>query len=648
MIKDDLYIRNMLALFRVDGHLAQAIDEFEDDGSVVVEASRQGPPTAAVRVDGAARPLHLHSRVDPAGEAERFAAEVKTDEDFCYIISGFGLGHHVQALFNRLKGESFVIVSEPNLALLKAALGAVDLADMLASRRCVILTQVDKAAAQTRLEPFNTLMMLGTQFVPHAPSERIAGPFHAALRKLITEHMTYVRMTLFTLVANSRITCRNIANNLPRYVSTPPIDVLGERFKGRPAIVVSAGPSLRKNIDQLAALKGRAVIIAVQATFKTLLDRGIVPDFVTSLDYHEMSKRFFENISDFSGTHLVAEPKATWHVIDAYRGPVSLLGNDFARLLLGDTLGAHGCLKAGATVAHLAFYLALYMGCAPVILVGQDLGYDSNVYYTPGTSMHDMWRPEINRFSTMEMKEWERIVRGRKILMRVKDIHGRDIYTDEQLFTYLQQFEGDFAQVPGRVIDATEGGVRKSNTRLMTLAEAAAQYCREPIPPELFAYLRELKWEDRSRLRAARQELKKRLADAETMVRTCGRLTALLKELTGLLDDPQAFNKRLQEVDGLRAEIRRQEHTYRMLSAVSQLAELQRFSADRRLELAGTGGKDKAKAQLERDLRFVQAVIDGAEILREILEESLARFDAAIASSAEAGSAGASAGSRKR
>jgi hypothetical protein len=68
-----------------------------------------------------------------------------------------------------------------------------------------------------------------------------------------------------------------------------------------------------------------------------------------------------------------------------------------------------------------------------------------------------------------------------------------------------------------------------------------------------------------------------------------------------------------------------------MLSAVSQLAELQRFSADRRLELAGTGGKDRAKAQLERDLRFVQAVIDGAEILREILEESLGRFDVTIA-----------------
>lgn len=634
-IKDDLYVRNMAALFRVDGRLAQRIDECDDDGSVAVEPSRQGLPTAAMRVDGADRPVYLHSRVDPVAEAERFAAGVKVDDDFCYIVGGFGLGHHVKALFGLLKGESFLVVTEPNVALLKAALGSMDLTEVVGSRRCVIFTKPDKAEIQSRLEPFNTLMMLGTQFVAHPPSERISGEFHATLRKLVADHMTYVRMTLVTLVANSRVTCRNIANNLPRYVSTPPINCLYERFKGRPAIVVSAGPSLRKNIDQLAELKGRAVIIAVQTTFKMLLDRGIVPDFVTSLDYHEMSKRFFEGIADFSQTHLVAEPKVTWHVVDAYHGPVSLLNSDVARLLVGDALAARGGLKAGATVAHLAFYLAIYMGCDPVVLVGQDLGYTDNVYYTPGTAMHDLWRADLNRFCTMEMKEWERIARARTILMKVQDIHGREIYTDEQLFTYLQQFEGDFAQVPGRVIDATEGGVRKSGTRVMSLTEVAEQYCREPIPAERFAYLREQQWEDPSRLEPARKELKARLADAQRMADTCRRMIEVLKELTGLLDDPHAFNRRLKEVDRLRREVREQEHTYRLLSAVSQLAELQRFSADRRLELAGTGGKDRAKGQLERDIRYVQAVLEGADILRELLDESLGRFDAALARQSE-------------
>ena len=125
-------------------------------------------------------------------------------------------------------------------------------------------------------------------------------------------------------------------------------------------------------------------------TLQAMLDRGIEPDFVTSLDYHELSRRFFEDIPPTCRTHLIAEPKANWHVIDTYRGPTSLLNNRWARLCLGDALAARGGLKAGSTVAHLAFYLAAYMGCDPIVMVGQDLAYTDHVYYTPGTSMHDL------------------------------------------------------------------------------------------------------------------------------------------------------------------------------------------------------------------------------------------------------------------
>src|SRR5262249_54127809 len=162
-----------------------------------------------------------------------------------------------------------------------------------------------------------------------------------------------------------------------------------------------------------------AVICSVQTTFKMLLDRGIEPDFVTSLDFHELSRRFFEGIPATCRTHLVAEPKANWHVIDAYHGPTSFLDNRWARLCVGDALAARGGFKAGSTVAHLAFYLTLHLGCDPIILVGQDLAYTDHVYYAPGTSMHDLWRPELNRFNTIEMREWERIVRNRPILHRV-------------------------------------------------------------------------------------------------------------------------------------------------------------------------------------------------------------------------------------
>jgi len=631
MVRDEIYVRNMAVLFRADPRLAQRIDECADDGSVVVEQAKTGMPTVAVRVPGSDRPLYLHSRVDPEAEARRLAESVDVGDSLCYIVGGFGLGYHLRALFARFKGEAFIVVTEPNLRLLKAAMETVDLSELLAANRCIILTSTDKNEVQTRLEPHNTAMMMGAQFVTHAPSERAAGDFQAAMRKLLADHMTYCRMSLVTLVANSRITCRNVANNLPRFLSTPPIDVLRERFAGYPAVVVSAGPSLRRNIDQLAGLKGKAVIIAVQTTYKTLLGRGLVPDFVTTLDYHEMSQRFFEGVTDFSGTHLVAEPKVNWNVLDIYKGPVSVLANNFAGLILGRKLSARDGLKAGATVAHLSLYLAVYMGCDPIVLIGQDLGYTDNVYYLPGVAIHDLWRPELNRFYSIEMKEWERIVRARAILMKAKDIHGNDIYTDEQLFTYLQQFEGDFAALPpGRVIDATEGGVRKTGAAVMSLAEVAARYCTKPLPAERFDYLRKLNWDDRSLLPAGRAEVEKRLHDIDEMGETCDRMLALLKELTGLVDRPAEFNRRIAEVDALRVRVRQLIRAYEIISAVSQMAELQRFSADRRIAMDDLDEASRARRQLERDIRFVESIIEGVGVAREVLTECLARFDAAI------------------
>lgn len=628
---DALYVRNMRALFRSDAALAQQIDECVPDGSVSVEPARRGSVTAAVRVGDDDRPRYLHSRVAPEEEAKRFAEAVDLEAGLCCVLGGFGLGHHLLALAERLADDGLIIVTEPNLQILKAAFEHVDLTALFESRRCLVLTSADKGHLQTRLEPHNTLLMMGTQFVTHPASEQVAGGFHARMRKLVADHLTFCRMSLVTLVTNARITHKNIANNFPRYLSTPPIDVLRDRFRGKPAVLVAAGPSLRRNIDQLAELKGRAVIITVQTTFKTLLDHGIEPDFVTSLDYHEMSKRYFEDLDGRQGTHLIAEPKVTWHVLDNYPGPTSVLFNNFARLCLGDKLAARDGLKAGATVAHLSLYWAVYLGCEPIIMVGQDLAYTNHVYYTPGVAMHGLWRPQLNRYCTMEMMEWERIARFREILLKVKDIHDHDIYTDEQLFTYQQQFEGDFSTIPGRVIDATEGGVRKAATQVMSLAEAAKRFCTEPLPAELFAYRDRLNWDDSARLEAGRDELRQRVAEVDRMTATCERMHELLGEMFDLLDRPSVFNRRIADVDALRVEIHQQDHTYQMISAVSQHAELQRFTADRKLKLTGARGVDLARGQLERDKRFVEAVVEGGGALKAILAESIQRFDDAIA-----------------
>ncbi|MHC4063009.1 MAG: motility associated factor glycosyltransferase family protein [Planctomycetota bacterium] len=451
------------------------------------------------------------------------------------------------------------------------------------------------------------------------------------MRTAVTDYAAYSRTTMVTLVHNAQITCRNIAYNLPTYLSTPPIDILKERFAGNPAIVVSAGPSLRKNIDLLHRAKGKAVLCAVQTMFAPLLRRGIVPDSVTSLDFHEMSRRYFQGIEDFRGVHLVAEPKSTWHVIDLYDGPISLLEGHFAHLLVGSSLAGRGSLPPGATVAHLSFYLAQYMGCDPIIFVGQDLAFTGHVFYVPGVEVHRSWTGEINRFNTMETKEWERIVRNRRILRKIEDIEGKTIYTDELLFTYLEQFEKDIAACSARVIDATEGGARIRGTEVMSLHEALERYCAQDIPAERFEYLETTRWYDPARLPAARAEIVLRLDEVRAVEGICQELIEVLGELQGLTEDPARFNRRLVRVDELRAQVQQQDRAYRIINSASQRAELRRFAADRKLELDEASGGKRAAKQLKRDLDFVAETKEGAADVIGILTETLARLDKAIA-----------------
>lgn len=628
-----LFLRNMALLWRFDTDLAIKLDAIPDAARLPVEPTRSGDWTVALP-DPEGRPAYLNSRYDPRAEAKKLIDAVDIEDCYCYFVNGLGLGYHIVALNERVSPEALIVVSERNLRLIATALAHVDLTDVLAGGRLVFVTDDDKSRLHERLQQRTALVMLGARFVQHPPSERVDSAFHSQVRGLLTEFVSYARTSLMTLVNNAQITCRNIANNIGSYASTTSIGMLERRFAGKPAVIVSAGPSLRRNIDQLSAARDRVVVCAVQTTLKTLVDRGITPDFVTSLDYHEVSSQYFEDVPGLENVHLVAEPKATWHVLDKYPGPISILDNPFARLLIGDDLAPRVALAPGATVAHLAFYLAQYMGCDPIIFIGQDLAYTGYVYYSPGMEIHRSWQSEINRFNTMETKEWERTARMGTMLRRTVDAEGRKIYTDDLLFTYLEQFERDIANTSARVINASEGGARIRGAENATLAETLERYCTTPIPRDLFEYRTTTTWRKREILPRVRSELAARIDELAKLRDVCNEMNELLKELQGLTGDPDKFNRRIVRVDELRAAVNRANRAYRIINNASQLSELRRFSADRKLGAARAEGIERAKRQLARDIEFVSSISESGETVQEMLSAARDRLDQVIADGA--------------
>ncbi|GMU81095.1 MAG: hypothetical protein AMXMBFR47_09660 [Planctomycetota bacterium] len=626
------YLRNLDALYRRDPDLAAHVDATAFNRLPEFERTRDGRWT--VRAPGpGGRAAYLHSRHAPLDEARRLVAQaggrptVGDDaaaavcEASTYVVHGIGLGYHIAAL-EECRPRPSIVVSEPSVAMIKAAMCAVDLADSLLANRLTILTRNDRAGIHERLSRMQADLLLGTRFVTTAAASA-APEFHQGFRAALLDFVSATRMQMLTLLRTSRVTFENIAMNLPAYLGSPGVESLAGRAAGRPAILVAAGPSLARNLGQLRELQDRAVIICVQTVFKLLRSSGVRPDFVTSLDFHSVSAEFFRDVEDFGEAALVAEPKATWHVPDLFGGPRHILRHRYHDLLLREANPARGSLRAGSTVAHLAFYLAEHLGCDPIILVGQDLAFTDGLFYMPGSPVESIWEPELGRFQTLEMKQWERIVRNRPILRRARSTAGSEVYTDDLLFTYAEQFQRDFAASRRRIIQASEGGGALEGAECLSLREAAARYCVRPLERGLFADSRQTRGDgDNERAAAA---LEARLGEVRRVREIAVEALGVVEALRGLLEDPPEFNRRVARLDELRLMMAENKAIYSLVVDVSATAELRRHQQDRRIDSEVEDATTAAR-RLGRDRAFVQELIAGCEFIEQVLPRAIRRL----------------------
>jgi len=73
----------------------------------------------------------------------------------------------------------------------------------------------------------------GRDVADESPGKRAGwGAFYGAFQRQITEFIAFTRTGFITLMLNNVATCQNIANNLGRYATTPPLDVLRNAFQG--------------------------------------------------------------------------------------------------------------------------------------------------------------------------------------------------------------------------------------------------------------------------------------------------------------------------------------------------------------------------------------------------------------------------------
>ena len=618
----DILKQNLSLLRRQDPELAERIEAAEPAALDWAE-SKAGPLTASLMHNG--RPLWLASRYDPGKEAAKLVEGIEHEKSACVVVLGMGLGYHVAELAKDMGPRGVLIVFEPDTSVWRAVMEKIDHRAWLTRGELILADgQTDRAALLKRTEKHAATVTQGTHLLTHPPSRQRNEQAIRDFGKTVAEVLAFCRTNVATALVNAARTCRNLASNIDHYAAGAGTDDLFNAAKGYPAVCVAAGPSLVKNVDLLRDpdTRSKVVVIAAQTALKPLLARGIRPDFVTALDYSHISSRFYEDLPPLPDVTLVAEAKAHRAILEAFPGPIRVPHSQFNDLLLDTMAVPRIPLKSGATVAHLSFYLAQHLGCDPIMFIGQDLGFSDGLYYAPGTAVHKVWSSEINPFNTIEMMEWRRVVRMKAHLRRAEDVHGRPIFTDEQMATYLKQFERDFALAKQTIVDATEGGMPKQHATQITLAEALKQHATRPVPKIPIPGMTL----DRERLGELREVLRRRVRQVNDLRSTTQKTIPILRQMQEHLRDKARVDKLFARLNKLQKHVEEElASTFTLVNALNTVGSFKRAKADRAIAHISRDQVDRQTHQLERDIVNLDWVTQACDEALNILDEAQQR-----------------------
>ncbi len=369
-------------------------------------------PHPTLIIDG----IHLSSGYNPLSEA-RLQASLVPEGSACAWVYGMGNGHLPRALLERHEIERLVVVLM-NTAVAEQSLGYIDQSDWLSDSRVELVTAENE--------------------------EDIHFPFGAvpSCLQLASDSAARLRDLVFLELATPYIQARHKAQdgdriqrlreNLDLIRSDGDVAELFGTKQGETIIVAAAGPTLDSQYEWLSEQHGEHILIAADAALKPLVEAGIFPDVVVTIDpYREGIHRFFSSIQldVLHDKFLVYFPVVHRDVLKLWAGRrlVSYSGSAFYKEFREQY--PKGMLFSSGSVVHPSVDLAVRMGAARIALLGVDLSF-------PGGNSHVAGSPAFGERMEDPGSHW--VLNG----------HGIRVPTAANLRGYLRDLERYIAKCP--------------------------------------------------------------------------------------------------------------------------------------------------------------------------------------------------------
>ncbi len=430
-----IYTENIKALGQTYPHITEAIEKIERDNTAYgVETTPGGHPT--IRVNN----RYLHSKYDPIREAQRSVAAIvdrygNRSARSIFVVSGFGLGYHVEELL-RLPGNISIIILIADVGLFVHALSVRSLEHIITNRAVRILIRPAPLALVRELQVLvgEDIIAVNMPALVECDKEYYSG-VAAELRKLQVQR----RGNQATTAKFSLLWVRNILRNYQTITRAHDFSRFQGACTGAAAVVVGAGPSLDSVRELLPGLCAASIVIAVDTALLPLQEIGVTPDITVTADpqffnsqhIRQADTRDLRIIFDICSNPAAAHPRTAG-------------GNRCTPLLttsavpmaayVQNACGIPLNISGGGSVVTMAWEVAHWLGCTSIYLAGVDLGYPGRALHCRGTYFEERMYAHGNYLHPAETGLY-RYLHARPHA-GVADYRGTVLRSDESLLQY--------------------------------------------------------------------------------------------------------------------------------------------------------------------------------------------------------------------
>ncbi len=432
------------------------------------------------------KPNKVYTAYGVSNQEENIKNEAKKQslfKDGGSLIIGMGLGHFVYELCKEKEKGHVIVVVETIPALIKEAFHIYNFVEYI-QNGSLLFACPDDIELQMVMGLIESNCVIQDWNIISEPYTNYLPDRYSSITIYASDLINQIRCNVGTVMGNGKIIAQNDIKNLPYILSSWGIEKFKDIYKNKPAVIVSTGPSLRKNIHLLKNNRERFIIICVAQALRILLSYDITPDFACTVDFGEVNYEHFKGIMN-CGIPLVALNRAYFKILQEWKGPKIICTSPAVmdpRTTMS-FLAEYGNVEQGGSVSHMAVGVALKLGCNPIILTGQDLAYENNLSHNPNADASGTVKINQDGLIKWEVDDPKSLLRGQECIMGVvQEVPGyvdNVVQTNIGLLSFITSFKHIFERYKEiTFINSTEGGADLQGAENIVLRDALKKYAK--------------------------------------------------------------------------------------------------------------------------------------------------------------------------